>query len=201
MPLRGPLDLPQQMCDRCRKILIGYSRKHQPEECPLLDVAYCTICAKNGHYTSECPCTDILENRQPQYIEQLIPPHVRAQYGIQTLTPIQTTRTQAAEDTFSSQWYPPQHEPTLEVRYDDEEIRLTLARHKVQYHEKGKMDVNRILLENLAKRLNRRLIWTKNSTDFVEKKNEKSQKSTSSSKKNTQGKKLKIAPQAAPQVE
>jgi hypothetical protein len=181
------------MCDRCRHILFGYSRNHEnePEKCPLYEVAYCPICAKHGHYQSQCPCADILDNCQPKYIEQLIPHSKILQYGINTLTPLPSTISSESTDLPSHQWYEKTHEPVISLRYKAEEIKSTLQKYKVEFNEKGKMDENLVLLEKLAKRLGRRIVWAKNSTDPVEK-NEKPQKSTTSTTKHSQ-KKIKIA--------
>lgn len=184
------------MCDRCRSILVGYSRKHTPDECPLLDVAYCPNCNMYGHYLSQCKDMEMLENAQPKYLEQLIP-HTRiAQYGIHSLTPL-PSNIRGDECLTSRQWYPEAHEPVLSVRYEADEIKSTLHKYKVEFNDKGKKEDNALLLEKLAKRLGRKLVWAKNSSDPVEKKNEKSQKQTTAqaAAKNPEKKKrpLKIA--------
>ncbi len=183
------------MCERCRSILIGYSRKHTPDDCPLLNVAYCPCCNMYGHYLSQCRDTEMLENAQPKYVEQLIPHTQMVQYGIHSLTPL-PSNTRDDESMISHQWYPPAHEPVLSVRYDAEEIKSVLHKYKVEFNEKGKKEENVLLLEKLAKRLGRKLIWAKNSTDPVEKKNEKLQKQMApQSVKNPEKKKrpLKVA--------
>lgn len=182
------------MCERCRSILIGYSRKHTEDECPLLNVAYCPSCNMYGHFLSQCKDTEMLENAQPKYIEQLIPHTKIASFGIHSLTPLPSNM-RDDECLMSHQWYPPGHEPTLSIRYDAEEIKSTLHKYKVEFNEKGRKEDNALLLEKLAKRLGRKLIWAKNSTDPVEKKNEKSQKqaSTQGAAKNPEKKKsLKV---------
>ncbi len=123
----------------------------------------------------------MLENAQPKYIEQLIP-HTRiCHYGIHTLTPLPSNM-RDDEKLASHQWYPPAHEPVLSVRYEADEIKSTLHKYKVEFNEKGKKEDNALLLEKLAKRLGRKLVWAKNSSDApVEKKNEKSQKQTATS--------------------
>ena len=181
------------MCDRCRNILFGYSRNHEndPEKCPLYDVAYCPICAKHGHYLSQCPCSDILDNCQPKYVEQLIPHSQIVKYGIQTLTPLPSSFPPSEETSLPShQWYDKPYEPVISLRYRAEEIKSTLLKYKVEFNEKNKMDENIILLEKLAKRLGRRIVWAKNSTDPIEK-NEKPPKSTTNTTKQSQ-KKIKI---------
>jgi hypothetical protein len=185
------------MCDRCRSILIGYSRKHCPDDCPLLNVAFCPNCNMYGHYLSQCHDVDMLENAQPKYIEQLIPHSHIVDYGIHTLTPL-PSNIRNEEAFCSHQWYPESHEPVLSVRYEADEIKSTLHKYKVEFNEKGKKEDNALLLEKLAKRLGRKLVWAKNSTDPVEKKNEKSQKQTAAAlptAKNTEKKKrpLKVA--------
>lgn len=130
-----------------------------------------------GHYLSQCKDMEMLENAQPKYIEQLLP-HTRiAQYGIHTLTPLPTNMFDE-DPLISQQWYPVNHEAVLSVRYEADEIKSTLHKYKVDFNEKGKKEENALLLEKLAKRLGRKLVWAKNSSDPLEKKNEKSQKQT-----------------------
>lgn len=181
------------MCDKCRHILFGYSRNHQnePEKCPLYEVAYCPVCGKHGHYMSQCPCSDILDNCQPKYIEQLIPHSQIVKYGIQTLTPLPSSLSSESTDLPSHTWYDKPYDPVISLRYKAEEIKSTLRSHKIEFNEKNKMDDNIILLEKLAKKLGRQIVWVKNSTDPVEK-NEKPQKPTTHSTKQSQ-KKIKIS--------
>ena len=185
------------MCDRCRHILFGYSRNHEnePEQCPLYEVAYCPVCAKHGHYLSQCPCSDILDNCQPKYIEQLIPHSQIVHYGIRTLTPLPSSLSSESTDLPSHQWYDKPYEPVISVRYRAEEIKLTLQKYKVDFNEKGKMEENIGHLEKLAKRLGRRLVWAKNSTDPLEK-NEKPPKFATNLTKQSK-KKIKISAAAA----
>jgi hypothetical protein len=148
-----------------------------------------------GHYLSQCKDMDMLENAQPKYIEQLIPHTQISQYGIQSLTPLPSTL-HTDEPLMSNQWYPMNHDAILSVRYEADEIKSTLHKYKVDFNEKGKKEDNALLLEKLAKRLGRKLVWAKNSSDPVEKKNEKSQKQTATTQtKNPEKKKrtLKIA--------
>lgn len=148
-----------------------------------------------GHYLSQCKDMEMLENAQPKYIEQLIPHTQISQYGIHTLTPLPSNM-QTDEPLASNQWYPVNHEAILSVRYEADEIKSTLHKYKMEFNEKGKKEDNALLLEKLAKRLGRKLVWAKNSSDPVEKKNEKSQKqSTTGQAKNPEKKKkpLKIA--------
>ncbi len=184
------------MCERCRSILIGYSRKHTSDNCPLLTVAFCPNCNMYGHYLSQCKDVDMLENAQPKYVEQLIPHTHIAQYGICSLTPLPSNMHEDDPPT-RNQWYPPAHEPILSVRYEADEIKSTLHKYKMEFNEKGKKEENALLLEKLAKRLGRKLVWAKNSSDAgVEKKNEKSQKQIATTQtKNPEKKKkpLKIA--------
>lgn len=167
------------MCERCRSVLIGYSHKHSPEECPLLDVAYCPICSCRGHYLSECPCYDTLDKAQPRYLEQLIPRTLLNQYKISTLTPIETNHT-VKEENPSQSWYPVKPEAYILVNYKADDIKRTLVKYKVPYNETDEMAHNVKHLENYAKRMGRELKWlgkdvkcSKKSADVVE--HEKSQ--------------------------
>ncbi len=146
-----------------------------------MSVAFCPNCNMYGHYLSQCQDMEMLENAQPKYLEQLIP-HTRiSQYGITTLTPLPSNMHEHEKLT-SHQWYPPAHEPVLSVRYEADEIKSTLHKYKVEFNEKGKKEDNWLLLEKLAKRLGRKLVKAKNSSDIaVEKKNEKPQKQTAAS--------------------
>jgi hypothetical protein len=148
-----------------------------------------------GHYLSQCKDMDMLENAQPKYVEQLIPHTQISQYGIQSLTPLPSNM--HSDDSFmSNQWYPVNHDAILSVRYEADEIKSTLHKYKVDFNEKGKKEDNALLLEKLAKRLGRKLVWAKNSSDPIEKKNEKSQKQSATTQtKNPEKKKrtLKIA--------
>jgi hypothetical protein len=182
------------MCERCRSILVGYSRKHTPDDCPLLTVAFCPNCNMYGHYLSQCKDMDMLENAQPKYVEQLIPHTYMSQFGISTLTPL-PSKIRDDETLPSHQWYPAAHDPVLSVRYEADEIKSTLHKYKVEFNEKGKKEDNALLLEKLAKRLGRKLVWAKNSSDVaVEKKNEKSQKQTAAAQPQTKNPEKKKRP-------
>jgi hypothetical protein len=76
------------MCSRCQSILIGYQFHHSEQVCPFKVLSYCSICATSGHTTSECVNWNILQYRKPQFLEQLISPHILEVYGITSQTPL-----------------------------------------------------------------------------------------------------------------
>jgi len=56
---------------------------------PTLRAAFCSICSAYGHFVDECANYTAASNRTPQYVEQLIPYHLKKFYGINTKTPIE----------------------------------------------------------------------------------------------------------------
>ena len=63
---------------------------HSVGQCPLRKLRYCGICAVHGHNEHNCPDADAMLEREPLYLEQLIPSSLAIEYGIQTKTLLQT---------------------------------------------------------------------------------------------------------------
>ena len=79
------------MCENCSKILGKCVAPHYkyPDKCPLKTASYCCLCASYGHITINCK--QDTRYREPQFLEQLIPPSLLQQNGIITNTPIIST--------------------------------------------------------------------------------------------------------------
>lgn len=138
------------MCDNCKDVLKGYKLKHEKSACPLLQLSYCGICAKRGHFTIDCPDDTVLEYRQPTYMEQLIPPSLLDAHKIETQTPIRP-RTNLRQ----------LHEPVLEVSRKAESVRSILFAYSRPCKINGKeaAEENEAQLEKLAHELKRKLIY------------------------------------------
>jgi len=138
------------MCDNCKDVLKGYKIKHEVSSCPLLQLSYCGICAKRGHFTIECPDDAILEHRQAMYMEQLIPPSLLDAYKIETQTPL-SPRSEIRQ----------LHEPVLEVSRKAEAVRSILFAYNRPCKTNGKeaAEENEAQLEKLAHELKRKLVY------------------------------------------
>ncbi len=141
-----------------------------------MDVAICPICGKQGHYLSECPCNDMKDYAQPRYLEQLIPPTILRMYNISTLTPIETNHT-LEEPLPSQRWYPLKKEPYIILPRRADDIKKELKRHRVAFNESAGMENHLLLLENFARKHQRKIIWIQNnkSSESVDEKSQKSQ--------------------------
>lgn len=107
------------MCD-CSKL--NLSDNHGPNQCPVTNSLYCSICQENGHSTMKCPDRASWHYRKPEFVEQLIPISVLNHYNIKSLTPIGTP--------LLKEHIPYIHgEPVLEIPYDHDgkNVRATLA--------------------------------------------------------------------------
>jgi hypothetical protein len=78
------------MCESCKDVLGKCVKKHDSKNCPLKKGSYCCMCASYGHSVKRCP--NDMTHREPQFLEQLIPGSVLEEYGINTNTPLITTR-------------------------------------------------------------------------------------------------------------
>ena len=74
----------------CRSTLGSLSRPHTVENCALRKLRYCGICAVYGHNQHNCPDGDAMRERQPLYLEQLIPPSLAVDYAIRSKTLLTT---------------------------------------------------------------------------------------------------------------
>lgn len=124
----------------------------------------------------------MLDNAQPKYLEQLIPHTILAHYNISTLTPIETKRTL---DDSDSHWHAKLEEPYILVNYKADDIKRALVKYKVPHNDTDEMISNIRHLENYAKKMGRKLLWNKKSTEQVE--HEKSQKPETVSQAESQG--------------
>ena len=92
------------------------TRPHMEDQCPLRKLRYCGICAVYGHNEHNCPDEDAMLEREPLYLEQLIPPSLAIEYNIQTRTPL----------TIRPMLKAPQ-KPVMEVPETEEAIRAALV--------------------------------------------------------------------------
>ena len=59
---------------------------------PTLRAAFCSICSAYGHFIDECANYTAVSHRRPEFVEQLIPYHLKKFYGINTKTPIEAVK-------------------------------------------------------------------------------------------------------------
>ena len=119
--------------------------------------SYCGLCASYGHTQSSCP--DILRQayREPQYLEQLVPPSLLETYGITSRTilpgcPILHVK-------------PADH--LMEITETDEALRVALTAAGVKpmiCQEKGKKENKEIIenkkrLQKVADKAGRKLVF------------------------------------------
>jgi hypothetical protein len=135
------------MCSNCQDVLIGFAIPHPTNACPLLRASYCSVCCSYDHRTEDCPDEEILECREVQYMEQLIPHSMLQAYGIQSRTPLDQGRALKK----------PKFEPVLEVEDSDKAIRAILMDYYIQ--PSGKMKENRRLLKQVADQEKRKLVY------------------------------------------
>ena len=77
------------MCDYCKDTFKNLT-DHTIIDCPLRKGAYCCLCACYGHIPRNCIKDKI--HLEPQFLEQLIPPSLLEENGINTNTPIISTK-------------------------------------------------------------------------------------------------------------
>lgn len=135
------------MCSNCQDVLIGFAIPHPVSACPLLRSSYCSVCCSYGHLTQDCPDEEILDCREVQFIEQLIPHSLTQAYGIRTQTPLLQGRARKNA----------RFEPVLEVEDSDKSIRAVLLSYEIQ--PSGKMKENRRLLKQIADEQGRKLVY------------------------------------------
>ena len=144
-------------CKQCSGILGRLVKRHLPDACPLIRGSYCGVCASYGHSPSNCPDGVTLAHREPQYIEQLIPPSLLEQYGIEsrTVLPAFTASVKAA------------NERIMEVPETDDALRAALLAAGVKpmiCQEKGKKENKEIIenkkrLQKVADKIGRKLVF------------------------------------------
>ena len=145
-----------EICRKCAPILGRLVKKHTEDACPLIRGSYCGLCASYGHSPSNCPDGVTRAYREPQFMEQLIPPSLMEKYGIATRSPLPSN----PKPEEATEWL-------MEVPETDEALRAALVAAGVKpmiCQEKGKKE-NREITENkkrlqkVADRLGRRLVF------------------------------------------
>ena len=144
-------------CKQCYKILGRLVKRHSQDECPLLRGSYCGVCSAYGHSPSNCPDGVTRAYREPQFIEQLVPPSLLEEYGIhtQTLLPAFTRSILTAT------------EKLMEVPETDDALRAALVAAGVKpmiCQEKGRKEnkesiENKKRLQKVADKFGRKLIF------------------------------------------
>jgi hypothetical protein len=156
------------MCDICSGIYHS-DIKHNVSACPVRASMYCSCCQIYGHSTLRCPDKSAWQTRVPEFIEQLIPPAVRAHHKITSQTPFNNPSTSP---------YITLHPPVLEVPEDKDGkfIRATLASHNLP--SSGVKENKRVLEAFAANVLGKKVVYLQNEIDVAEKQAKKDAKKT-----------------------
>jgi hypothetical protein len=118
--------------------------------------SYCGLCASYGHSPSCCADGVTRAYREPQFVEQLIPPSLIEQYGIKTRSPIPGV----PEPAKAKEWL-------LEVSETEDVLRAVLTAAGVKpmiCQEKGKSNQREITenkkrLQKVADKVGRKLVF------------------------------------------
>ena len=145
-----------QSCVQCRGVLGRLVKRHSPDACPLIKASYCGLCASYGHSPSCCPDGVTRAYREPQFVEQLIPPSLIEKYEIKTRSPIPGV----PEPTKAKEWL-------LEVAETEDALRAVLTAAGVKpmiCQEKGKSNQREITenkkrLQKVADKAGRKLVF------------------------------------------
>jgi len=145
-----------QFCAKCRGVLGRLVKRHSPDACPLMKGSYCGLCASYGHSPSCCADGVTTAYREPQFVEQLIPPSLIEQYGIKTRSPIPGV----PEPAKAKEWL-------LEVSETEDVLRAVLTAAGVKpmiCQEKGKSNQREITenkkrLQKVADKVGRKLVF------------------------------------------
>lgn len=132
------------------------------DKCPLRKLRYCGICAVYGHNEHNCPDEDAMTEREPLYLEQLIPASLAMDYNIQSTTLLSSK--------------PPlrvRQKPIMEIPENEEAIRAALvaAGEKPMIcqergrREKKELTENKKRLQKIADIYGRRLVFVKQAPD------------------------------------
>ncbi len=140
------------MCENCKDVLIKFKQKHAPQDCPLLQSAYCGVCAKRGHFRINCPDLLTKSYQKPRYLEELIPYDLADRYQITSRTPLPTL------DPIPISY----KESVFEVSRNAAIVRSVLGAYGRNCKNNGATAAkeNEIEMEKLAKELKKRLVWT-----------------------------------------
>lgn len=147
-----------QPCKSCRSVLGSLTLPHSVGQCPLRKLRYCGICAVHGHNEHNCTDSDAMLEREPLYLEQLIPPSVAIEYNIQSKTPLSRPITLKV----------PQ-KPIMEIPETEEAIRAALVaagEKPMICQQKGRlggkeMVENKKRLQKVAEIYGRKLVFIK----------------------------------------
>lgn len=155
--------MPEKLCcATCVEILGSMARRHEVGACPIQRGCYCGVCAAYGHSASECPDSRISPFREPQFVEQLVPPSLLEAYGITSRTPLPLAAAAAAPAAA-----PPHEQPLWEVPETDEALRaalLAVGGKPMICQEKGRKEKTEITenkrrLQKIADTTGRRLVF------------------------------------------
>ena len=133
-----------QKCTACRQVMGSLVKAHTLERCPMQKALYCGLCAIYGHSPDDCPDIGAAAFREPEFMEQLVPPSLLAQFNITTLTPLRGKPLERIPD-FTV------HQKIVQVAETEDAIRAAL----VSYGEKP------MICQGKGKREKRELIENK----------------------------------------
>lgn len=144
-------------CFACAPVLGRLVKAHGMNACPLVRSRYCGMCASYGHTSSSCPDVTTRIFREPEFMEQLIPPSLVEKYRINTQTKLDTER---AVHSMTKEWL-------LEVPDTDEGLRAALIAAGVKpmicqaqgKKENKEITENKQRLQNAATGAGRRLVF------------------------------------------
>lgn len=113
-----------------------------------------------------CPDRASWETRTPEFLEQLIPPNIRAHHNITSTTPLNNANTSP---------YSCQYTPVLEVPEDKDGkfIRATLASHNIPV---SGIKENKRVLEAFSALIGKKVVYIQNEVSVAEKQAKKDKK-------------------------
>jgi len=136
------------MCKYCDYIPYTEYNDHNHIQCPFRKSMYCGFCASYGHPESDCPAPPSIESRTPQFIEQLLPPHLITSYNIHSATPLPKT------------FNPPTRYDVIEVINNYESIKRYLLSVIGGIPTKAKEDDLRRTLDDYARKNNKLIVFS-----------------------------------------
>lgn len=146
-----------ERCVACAPVLGRLVKRHAADACPMIRARYCGMCASYGHTPSNCPDGITRAYRQPQFVEQLIPPSLLEKHKITSRTRLSAS---PLETGAAKEWL-------MEVPETDEGLRAALVAADVKpmiCQDKGKkenkeMTENKLRLQKVATAAGRKLIF------------------------------------------
>lgn len=153
------------MCDVCSGIYHS-DAKHNITACPVRAAMFCSCCQVYGHSTMRCPDRASWETRAPEFLEQLIPPNVRAHHNITSMTPLNHPNVSPYHCDYS---------PVLEVPEDKDGkfIRATLTSHNIPV---SGIKENKRVLEAFSALIGKKVVYIQNEVSVAEKQAKKDKK-------------------------